>query len=95
MGWTKHPGTVTSYRSARSQTYADIKKFSVRIRQELEDPRDIHGAELYSLAYALHSDLRRFVWFRNAVGGHEGVNTRPFVDLLLEVFSQFKWRVHV
>jgi len=95
MGWTKHPGTVNSYRNARSQAYADIKKLSKRLRVELEDPSDIHGAELYSLAYALHSELRRFVWFRRAVGGHEWVDTRPFVNLLLESFPQFKWSVHV
>lgn len=95
MGWSKHPDAVRALQGARQEVYAGIKETAKAIRREFHDPDDCFGADLAMHAYFLHQELRRFSELRHAVGGHEDVSLRPYVDLLLEVFTKFKWRVHV
>lgn len=95
MGWSKHPDAVRALQGARQEAYACIKETAKAIRRELADPDDITGVELAMHAYFLHQELKRFRSLRHAVGGHEDVSLQPYVDLLLEVFPKFKWRVHV
>ena len=95
MGWTKHPDAVQAYQSGRKEALSSVRKLTKALKQELQSPSDIHGQNILELGRALHSDLRRFVSFRRGVGGDEDVDTQPYVDLLLEVFTNFKWSVHV
>ncbi len=95
MGWTKHPDALRALQGARREVYADIKDTAKAIRREFADPDDVNGTELMMHAYYLHQELNRYVGLRRAIGGHDEVDLRPYVDLLLEVFPNFKWSVHV
>lgn len=95
MGWAKHPFAVEAYRGARSEAYARLRKLAKAIREENDNPSEVSGANLKELAYALHTELRRFCWFRTAVGGQEDRAIAPFVALLLDTATFFQWRTNV
>lgn len=95
MGWAKHPDAVRALQGARQEAYAGIKDAAKCIHREFEDPSDCDGTELLMHAYFLHQELKRFSELRRMAGGQEGVDLRPYVDLLLEIFPKFKWSVHV
>lgn len=73
-----------------SEAYSSVKDLAERIRQEFEDPYDVHGWQLQTLGYALHYELKNI-----RMAGGRNIDLRPYVRLLLQTFTSFKWRVHV